>query len=54
MEGVGIVFEWLVVHVGSPDAGLVDCRTKRKRLHRERDQEQACNSIKCTIKEICF
>lgn len=52
MDGVGVVFELLMVHGGSPDAGLVDCKTKRKRLHRGRDQEQACNGIKCTIKEI--
>lgn len=54
VDGVGVVFELLVVHVGSPDAGLANLKTKRKRLHRGRDQEQACNGIKCIIKEIYF
>ena len=52
VDRVGVVFELLVVHGGSPDAGLVDCRTKRKRWHRTRDQEQACNGVKSVFKEI--
>ena len=52
VDGVGVVFELLMVHGGSPDAGLVDCKTKRKRRHRGRDQEQACNGVKSVFKEI--